>query len=116
MSLKECYNAFGGNYDNVLSRLGSEKIVEKFMLRFPDDDNFITLAEALDYNNTEVAFRAAHTLKGITQNLSFDTLFYSVNSVTEALRNGNSEKAIKLFPKLAADYVRTVSNIVKYKS
>ena len=34
MSLKTCYEALGGNYDEALGRLVSEKIAQKFVLKF----------------------------------------------------------------------------------
>lgn len=115
MHLKECYSIFGGDYDDVLKRFGSEKMVEKFMLKFIQDNSFSLLEDALEAKNTDDAFRAAHTIKGISQNLSFTALFKSANSVTEALRNSDFEKAIKLFPQLEADYILTVSTIRQYE-
>ena len=32
MTLQECYAALGGNYDDVLGRLHSERLVQKFVL------------------------------------------------------------------------------------
>lgn len=32
MTLKECYDALGGNYEDTVRRLYNEKLVEKFYL------------------------------------------------------------------------------------
>ena len=54
MTMRECYEAIGGNYED--------------------------------------AFRGAHTLKGVCQNLSFDRLYEASNELTELLRDRIGEK------------------------
>ena len=34
MSLKECYKSLEGEYEEVLGRLRSERLVQKFVLKF----------------------------------------------------------------------------------
>ena len=43
MSLKECYDKMGADYEDVLSRLRSEVLVRKFALKFLDDDSYANL-------------------------------------------------------------------------
>ena len=64
----------GADYAPVLQRLGSERIVTKFALRFLEDKTFSGLCDALDAHDAEEAFRMAHTLKGICLNLGFEPL------------------------------------------
>ena len=40
MNIQECYQEMGGNYQDVIGRLGSEAFVEKFARRFLDDKSF----------------------------------------------------------------------------
>ena len=42
--------------------------------------------------NYEDAFRSAHTLKGVCQNLSFDRLYEVSNELTELLRDRTGEQ------------------------
>lgn len=79
MTIQECYEAIGGNYEDVLRRLRSEVLIRKFTLKFLEDQSYSLLKQALGDNNYEEAFRGAHTLKGVCQNLSFDRL-YEVSS------------------------------------
>ena len=37
MTLKECYEKMEANYDEVIGRLRSERLVQKFALKFLDD-------------------------------------------------------------------------------
>ena len=62
----------------------------------------------------EEAFRAAHTIKGVCQNLSFDALLSSAEPVTEALRAGNIQEAKEMKAKLDADYKKTVDGIREF--
>ena len=65
MTVKECYEKVGSDYEAVLKRLGSEDMLKRFSIKFLDDPSFQSLQENLKAGNTREAFRAAHTLKGI---------------------------------------------------
>ena len=107
MDLKECYAAFDGDYEGVLSRLRSEKMVRKFALKFLKDTSYELLTRSLEEENYEEAFRAAHTIKGVCQNLGFTVLGDSSSRLTDALRNGGSEEAGPLVQQVKADYAKT---------
>ncbi len=111
MNLKECYSALGGNYESVLSRLMTEKLVNRFVLKFLNDASYENLVNSLKDENIEEAFRAAHTLKGVCQNLSFDRLFESSNAITEVLRDGNITMANEILLKVELDYKQTIDAI-----
>lgn len=114
MTLQECYTAIGGDYDDVLGRLRSEKMIEKFVFKFLDDLSYELLCSSMREQNREEAFRAAHTIKGICQNLSFTRLYNSSSKLCEALRNSWEPEApeLKLLVdedyKLTADAIRTL--------
>jgi HPt (histidine-containing phosphotransfer) domain-containing protein len=105
----------GGDYNGVTARLGGEKLVKKFIVRFLDDSSYDNLKTSLADNNIEDAFRAAHTLKGVCQNLSLTKLYESSCAVTEALRGKQPEKAEKMMSGLSADYEQTVLAIKTFK-
>lgn len=111
MGLKECYLSLGGDYNDVLGRLRSEKLVQKFVLKFLNDKSYDLLCESLKAEDYGEAFRAAHTIKGVCQNLSFTKLYASSDQLTEALRSGWSAKAEELVKQVKADYEQTVEAI-----
>ena len=37
MELRECYEAFGGDYKDAVSRLQNDALIKKFVLKFLDD-------------------------------------------------------------------------------
>lgn len=116
MTLQECYAALGGDYDDVLGRLRSDRLVQKFVLKFLTDPSYDSLCAAMQAQNQEEAFRAAHTIKGVCQNLSFFTLYHSSSALCEALRGGWSPEAPALFEQVQADYQRTASAIRTFQA
>jgi HPt (histidine-containing phosphotransfer) domain-containing protein len=115
MNLKECYAALGGNYESAVSRLISESLVQKFLFKFLDDKSYENLVNSLNAKDFKEAFRAAHTIKGICQNLSLDKLHRSSSALTEALRNEVSPDYLELADAVTQDYITTVSSIRELK-
>lgn len=111
MTLKECYAALGGDYDAVLGRLPGEKFVQKFVLKFLNDGSYDLLLRSMEEQNYEEAFRAAHTIKGVCQNLDFTRLYRSSSQLSEALRNGFTPEAPALAEQVKEDYARTTAAI-----
>lgn len=115
MTLKECYDSFGGNYEEVLSRLMDDKRVQRFAFKFLNDTNFDTLCECLENEKYEDAFRAAHTIKGLCLNLGFERLRISSDELTEALRNGKGDGTEELLEKVRADYTEVITALKEYQ-
>lgn len=117
MTIRECYEAVGGNYDEILSRLRTEERITKFLLRVADDKSFELLTNSLETRNMQEAFRAAHTLKGVCLNLSLNRLQESASKLTEVLRGREDygEDIVPLYEKVKEDYEITVSNINKLR-
>ena len=86
MNLEEFYTRIGGNYADTIKRLYNEAMVKKFVLKYQNDPTFADLQSAVEQQDWETAFRGAHTLKGVAQNLGFDRLFEVSFALTEALR------------------------------
>ena len=113
MTLQEFYAVVGGNYDEALSRLMNETLLRRFVLKFPNDPSYAALKQAISAGDREVAFRAAHTIKGLCLNLGFGKLLSSSEELTEALRNEMPANAQELFAKVSADYALTIDSIQK---
>ena len=113
MTVKECYEAMGADYDGVLSRLRTDERVQKFLLKVLNDKSFELLCASLKERNMEEAFRAAHTLKGVCQNLSLDRLYVSSNEMAERLRGGREygEDVEEMLKKVEEAYILTTGCI-----
>lgn len=108
MTIKECYGMMGAGYDEVLGRFGSEKLIEKFAVKFLGDTSYQELKNALDAKDAETAFRMVHTLKGVCLNLGFDCLYKVSSDLTEMLRGGSLEGSEEQFEKVEKEYNRTI--------
>lgn len=115
MTLQECYAALEGDYQGVLGRLTSERMVQKFVLKFLNDGSYDLLLRSMAEENWQEAFRAAHTIKGVCQNLSIDKLQASSSRLCESLRNGYSPEADALAEEVRTDYGQTVAAIEAFQ-
>ena len=109
MTVKECYEAIGADYEEVLRRLANEERVARFLLKFPGDESFAGLVKAVEESDYEA--------KGICLNLSITRLAESSSALTESLRAGGwSEEAGPLFERVKDDYSHTVQAIQMLKN
>lgn len=90
ISMREAYKKIGANYDDACARLMGEEMLARFALKFLDDESMDKLEAAMAAGDAEGAFMAAHTLKGVSQNLGFDNLYEPAVVVTEALRGADA--------------------------
>ena len=116
MTMQDCYAAIGADYDDVLGRLRSERLIQKFVLKFLDDGSYALLCQSMADGDLDTAFRASHTIKGVCQNLGFTALGQSSHELTEALRGRDGAAAAGLLGQVQADYERTVDAIRAFKA
>ena len=113
MNIKECYDAIGADFEDVIGRLGSESLVQRFALKFIDDGSYGALTEALGEGDAESAFRAAHTLKGVCLNLGLKNLYTVSSELTEKLRGRELDGSAELFNKVKEQYDITIDALKK---
>lgn len=104
MTVIECYEKIGGDYENVMSRFKNEALVKRFLPMFLSDPSFRELTNALENDDVGTAFRAAHTLKGVTANLSLARLNSAAVEITEMLRAEELSRAKEYFPNVKKAY------------
>lgn len=111
-NLEEFFSSVESNAGDVINRLGgSEALVKRFLGKFPKDESFSLLEKSLENNDTETAFRAAHTLKGLAANLGIQSLYVKAANVTELLRGGDLEGGKKDFPPLKEEYEAVIQKL-----
>ena len=110
MTIRECYESVGSDFDDVLGRLGSENLIRRFAVKFLDDKTFEELENSMHTADGETAFRAAHTLKGVCLNLGFTALGKASSELTEALRGPRHTNGCEqLFANVETEYNRLFS-------
>lgn len=113
MTVQEFYVEVEGNYDEIMKRLRTDERVMKFVGMFAKDESYNTLVRTMQEGNIDEAFRAAHTMKGVCQNMAFTKLFQSSHAITEALRGKDMEQANKLLDQVTQDYQMVMDGIKK---
>ena len=111
MTLERLYREAGGDLAGTVARLGGEERVERFLQLLAGDDTFAMLRAAMSAGDVTCAFRAAHTLKGVSLNLGFDNLSPSAVALTEILRAGTFEGAAGQMALVETEYARTLDAI-----
>lgn len=112
MTLADCYAAMGADLEGIKRRLPKESLIQKLLLMFPRDKSFEELQQALEAQDYDGAFRAAHTLKGVALNLGITPLAESASALTEALRGGTpSQDPQPLFTQVKGDHQRAIGVI-----
>lgn len=109
MTVREFYSAIGADYD---SRLGKEDRILRFLMKFPEDGNYGLLCRSIEEGNREEAFRAAHTIKGICQNLSLQSLYEPVSRLSDYLKSREyDDDAALLLEQVTKEYLTVTAYI-----
>ena len=79
---------YGCDVQSGLERcMNSEEFYLKMVRMLKEEGNFEVLREALNDNDLDRAFEAAHALKGVTGNLALTPLYEPICEITELLRD-----------------------------
>ena len=116
MTIEECYNKMHADYADAQKRMMKDSLIERFMLRFPQDQTMQQLRDATADGDQRSAFRAAHTLKGVAGNLSLAQLAQSASALTEQLRDGTQMPDKDLLATVEDDYALVVNTISQYQA
>ena len=117
MTIETCYEKLGGNYQEISARIPGDALIRRFIASFLNDPTFEALCSAMSGGDRAAAFRAAHTLKGVCANLSFERLRSSSSALTELLRPEADEipqAAFALLEEVQKDYQAVVEAIREF--
>lgn len=104
-ALYESLKNAGTDVDAALERvMGNEALFLRLLKKFSADTNFEELKKALSDGETETAFAKAHSLKGMTGNLSMTGLYELFSRQTEFLRGGDLSSGVSLMPEIEPLY------------
>lgn len=102
---REQFVAAGIDYEQAINRfMNNQAMYEKFLVRFPNDKSYEELKAAVSAGDCEAAFKAAHTLKGVSANLAMEELTKAASAATEEFRAGNFEQGVALIPQVDEKY------------
>ena len=94
MNIHEFYETIGGDYNEVCSRLMKEERILKYLNKFLLAEDHDNLHKFISEENWPEAFRAIHSLKGVSLNLGLAPLFKVSDVLCEEIRNGAPQRDI----------------------
>ncbi len=95
MSLTEEMKKYGANITEAMERfMGNEAIYEKMLKKFPAAVESHQVAEYIKKGDNKTAVANAHTLKGVTGNLSITPLYNAYVEIVNLLRAEENDKAL----------------------
>ncbi len=121
MTLQELYSVIGGDYDKAMCVLRIEKLLDKHIRRFAENDSVEKLLSACDIMDQNELFEAAHALKGVSANLGLTYITSAASEISEEFRSGNertmSDDEVKNKVNEIRDmFNRTVDSIKQYEA
>lgn len=120
MTLQELYQEIGGDYNQAISVLRMENLIDKHIRKLTKNgviSQLLAAGESLDHTQM---FEAAHAIKGVCGNLGLRTLANMASEIADEFRAGNSRKMTddEVREKLKAievQYRRTEDGIRRYE-
>ena len=120
MTLQELYTLIDGNYDHAVQIMRMEKLINRYVLKFPGNDLNAALMAAGESMDPARIFESAHAMKRVCANMGFDKLAEAVGIITEEFRPGRERKYTDsevrdMLAKINDMYQRTVAGIRQYE-
>lgn len=98
----------GFDIDGAMERfLNNRDMYEKFLHKFQKETTFAELCSKIEAKDTAGAFAAAHSLKGVSANLSLQAFFHQISVQVEFLRDGDLPPAAAMMPEVKKAYEET---------
>ena len=92
MTIKELYDRIGGNYDQAVRVMKSDRLIDKYVRKLTASQVAESLAEAGKTMDPVKLFESAHAMKGVCSNLGLESLANAVKEITEEFRPGNTRR------------------------
>lgn len=120
MTLQELYASIDGNYDHAVQIMRMEKLINRYLSKFPNSGVYEALAAAGESMDPTALFESAHAMKGICANMGFDKMSAAAGEITEEFRPGStrtlSDDEVKArIADIGVMYQHTVDGIRQYE-
>lgn len=115
MSLSDDMRNLGANVDDALSRfMGNEALYLRMLAKLPKAIEESEVMPCFEEGDKEGALAKAHTLKGVTGNLSVTPLFDAYSEIVSLLRSDNVEEAKAKLEAILPKQAEIIETIKKY--
>ncbi len=92
MTLRELYDGIGGSYDQAISVLRIEKLIDKHIRKIPENAVFAALNAAGETLDGTAVFESAHAIKGVCLNLGLVNIAAVASELSEEFRPGKERR------------------------
>ncbi|MBQ7604768.1 MAG: Hpt domain-containing protein [Clostridia bacterium] len=92
MTLRELYDGIGGSYDQAISVLRIEKLIDKHIRKVPENAVFAALSAAGETLDGTAVFESAHAIKGVCLNLGLVNIAAVASELSEEFRPGKERR------------------------
>lgn len=107
--------AGGIDIEGIYKRLpGMDSLIQRLLLKFPNEQCYGDLIEAMEQQDYRKAFEHAHNLKGVSANLEMHPLFEHVSQLVEKLRvegNATTQEMEEEMNVIKKDYETVIETI-----
>lgn len=115
MDIIEELKALDVNTDEALARfMNNRELYKKLLLKFPPNVEKLEVMSLIDAGDYKKATENAHTIKGVTGNLSLTPLYTGYTEIVNLLRADKPDEARIILADLLPVQERIVSCINKY--
>lgn len=102
----------GIDIEGIYHRLpGKDDLIIRLLKKFPEEQNYNFLVEAVEEKDYRKAFEAAHNLKGVAANMDMHPLLESMSLLVEKLREEEPGDISAEFEAVKRDYERVIEAI-----
>lgn len=77
--------------DNMVRFMNNEALFEKVLKMFLDDSSYSEMKQGFEQGDCEMAFKGAHSLKGVAANLGLNKILEKLVPAVEVLRKGSMD-------------------------
>ena len=103
----------GVDYNALVKRfMNMDKMAEKFLVKFLSDDTMDKYTVAVEEEDADAIFKAAHTLKGVCANLCINCILDIITPAVEVYRSGSTEGAGETYERVRLEYDK-ICGIIK---
>lgn len=108
--------AYGIDLPDAMDRMDNDiNLYQRLAFKYLDNTNYVDLVAAMEAKDFDAAYTAAHTLKGVSGNLSLDQLYKVSAAMSEALKEGEYQAAESMLPDVTAAHEKAVEGLVAWQ-
>ena len=120
MTLKELYEKIDGNYEQAISVLRVDKLIDKHVRKICESEVVTRIINAKEDLDPVALFESGHAMKGVCGNLGLSKLTELASEITEEYRPGNERKMSddevkEIIAKIEELYKKTCEAIKEYQ-